>query len=122
MPNTEYYSKELCRVIEWCLQVDMAKRPNSGQLIGIPRVSNILKTIKLKNMTVQIQKISDKNKLIDAEVQQKKMAAIKLEQEVEQKRQVQKVIEEKIKELKNLKAEFEREMSRNHSNIVTNSN
>jgi len=59
-------------VIEWCLQTDTNKRPLASQLIGIPRVSNILKTIKLKNMNTQITKMNEKNEVLEKELESKK--------------------------------------------------
>lgn len=100
------------RVIEWCLQTDMSKRPSAGQLVGIPRVSNILKTIKLKNMNAQTQKLNEKNEQLQAEIMQKKAIFARLEEEVNLRKQKQQQVDEKIQTLKKLKEEFEREIAR----------
>jgi len=107
-------------VIEWCLQTDLSKRPSAGQLVGIPRVSNILKTIKLKNMNAQTTKLNEKNELLLAEVMQKKAIFVKLEDEVNQRKKKQQEVEEKIQMLKKLKDEFEREISRNSNKSSNN--
>jgi len=73
-------------VIEWCLQTDTNKRPSASQLIGIPRVSNILKTIKLKNMNTQITKLNEKNDVLEKELESKKKIMVQLEDEFEEKK------------------------------------
>jgi len=113
MPNPDYYSKEICRVIEWCLQTDTNKRPSASQLIGIPRVSNILKTIKLKNMNTQITKLNEKNDVLEKELESKKKIMLQLEDEFEEKKKYQIKIDEKVLILKRLKEDFERELAKN---------
>jgi len=90
----------------------MSKRPSAGQLVGIPRVSNILKTIKLKNMNAQTQKLNEKNEQLQAEIMQKKAIFARLEEEVNLRKQKQQQVDEKIQTLKKLKEEFEREIAR----------
>lgn len=83
LPKSENQSKELIRVVEWCLYLDPNKRPSASQLIGIPRVSNILKAIKLKNLSLQVDKIKEKNILIENEIKTNNNKLKSLESELD---------------------------------------
>jgi len=61
--------------------IDQTKRPCTTNLLGIPRVSNILKSIKLKNVNSQIKKLDDKNNELNKENQELKDQIDKLTKE-----------------------------------------
>lgn len=63
-------------------------------------------------MNNQIQKLQEKNAVSEKEVLAKKNKLSKLEQDLEVKRKKQIAIEEKVRLLKQLKCDFEKEISR----------
>lgn len=50
------YSAELQRVIEWCLSQDHSKRPLTGDLLGVPRLSVHLRQARLKSHVTTLEK------------------------------------------------------------------
>jgi len=92
--------------------IDQTKRPCTTNLLGIPRVSNILKSIKLKNVNSQIKKLEDKNNELSKENQEYKDLLEKLTKEYENKLKNNNEMQEKIILLKKLKNELDQEINR----------
>lgn len=107
-PLPSGYSPELQRVIEWCLMQDHTKRPLTGDLLGVPRLSVHLRQARLKSHVTTLEKARKTYEEAETKLKNTEKEITSMEEELQAKKDLKQRMQEKSEQLMLLNQEVER--------------